>query len=321
MKYALRSSVCTALLLTGAGTSLAMAQNVPGEKWKITSTMQMGGMSMPGMNSEICKQPGDESVPIKTEDNCTVYDNKRVGNVQSFKMRCTGKDAMEGSAQFTYLGADHYQGKMQVTTQGETMNMNYEGRKIGACDGGEINLQAEKLMAKAEQQKAQADRQVAQNCHQIAADAQSPMVMRQLCTDPADVKTFCAAAQTHQKFQAMSKIERLSSGSSPDERPLTESGKLCNYSVEAKRTQLCSSAEAQGNFNFIATDCPAQVQALAAAQCAGRSYTAISDKYRDFCSDYATASAQAQSQPETAGGKAKGLLNKGKKALGGIFSN
>ena len=49
------------LLLTCAGTSLAMAQNIQGEKWKITSSVQMGGMSMPGMSSEICKQPGDDT--------------------------------------------------------------------------------------------------------------------------------------------------------------------------------------------------------------------------------------------------------------------
>ena len=309
------------LLLTCAGTSLAMAQNIQGEKWKITSSVQMGGMSMPGMSSEICKQPGDDSVPVKTDDNCSVYDINRVGNVQSFKMRCTGKDAMEGSGQFTYLGADRYQGKMQVTTQGETMNMSYEGQKLGKCDGAEINLQGKKMEAEAKRQMANAEKVQQEQCHNIAAEGTAPTMMTTLCKDPADVRTFCAAAQTHDKFRVMAEMERDSNGSTAS---LSEAAQLCAFSVDTKRVQLCGSAEQSDNFKFIVSQCPVQGQRLAAAQCAGRTYTSMNARYRDFCSSYASTSARNDADAAadaTPAGKAKGLLNKSKKALGGIFSN
>ncbi|HEY6641427.1 DUF3617 domain-containing protein [Povalibacter sp.] len=311
------NTLCKALLLTCAGTSLALAQgSVQGEKWKITSSMQMSGMSMPAMSSEICKQPGDDSVPVQTEKNCEVYDINRIGNVQSFKMRCTGKDKMDGSAQFTYLGADHYQGKMVINTQGETMTMNMEGRKIGGCDGGEINLKAREMQAQAQAQMAQGEKMMAETCRKFAAEGNNPYMMTTQCKDPADHKTFCAAAQTHDSFLNLSEMEKASNGSNaPGSRPLAETEQLCGFSATAKREQLCNTAEQSGKLKFLTSQCPTQAATLAAAQCAGRSYTSISDKYRDFCSSYAS------SQPESAGSKVKGIFGKGKKALGGLLGN
>lgn len=308
--------VQNALLLFCAGTSLALAQTPSGEKWKITSSMQMSGMSMPAMSSEICKQPGEDNVPVKQDKNCEVYDVSRTGNTQRFKMRCTGKDAMEGSGEFTYLGTDHYQGKMQVTTQGQSMTMNMEGQKIGACDGGEVNLQAKKMIAQAEAQQAASEKMMAEQCHKMAGEVTSPSIFRKQCTDPADIKVFCTASQTHDHFFQMSQVEKNATDNHEGSHPLTESGQLCGFSVEGVRAQLCSTAEANGKFKFLAGECPAQAAVLAQAQCAGRSYTSMNERYREFCSNYAT-----QAQAETPAGKAKGLFSKGKKALGGLFGN
>jgi hypothetical protein len=310
------NTLCKALLLTCAGTSLAYGA-VEGEKWKITSQMQMSGMSMPAMSNEICKQPGDDSVPVQTEKNCEVYDINRTGNVQSFKMRCTGKDKMEGSAQFTYLGADHYQGKMVVNTQGETMTMNMEGRKIGSCDGGEINLKAKEMQAQAQAQMAQSEKMMAESCRKTAAEGNNPFMMTSYCKDPEDRKTFCAAAQTHDNFLSLSEMEKASgSTKSLGSHPLSETETLCGFSAAAKREQLCNSAEQAGKLKFITSQCPGQAATLAATHCAGRSYTSISETYRDFCSSYANAQAEA-----TPTGKAKSLFGKGKKALGGLLGN
>jgi hypothetical protein len=319
-------NVCTLLLLTCAGTSLALAQgSVEGEKWKITSSMQMAGMSMPGMSSEICKQPGEDSAPIKTDDNCQIYDMKRSGNVQSFKMRCTGKDAVQGSAQFTYLGEDRYQGKMEMTSDGETMVMNYEGQKLGKCDGGEMNLQAKKMIAEGERQQAAAERQMKESCHNLAAKAEHPGFLS-MCTDPADKATFCTAVRRRENFLRLARQEednaRYGHNASPDARPLSESARICGFSVAQEREGMCQLADREGDLDFIATQCPTQAAGLAAAQCAGRRYTAIAERYRGFCSQYASnQERQAQQQPETAADKTKGLFNKGKKALGGIFNN
>ncbi len=307
------------LLLTCISTSLAYGA-VEGEKWKITSSMQMSGMTMPAMSNEICKQPGDDSVPVKQEKNCEVYDINRTGNVQSFKMRCTGKEAMEGSAEFTYLGPDHYKGKMLVNAQGESMTMNMEGRKIGSCDGGEINLKAKEMQAQAQQQMAQNEKMMAEACRKFAAEGNNPYMMTTQCKDPADRQTFCAAARTHDNFLSLSEMEKASAGSNaPGARPLAETEQLCGFSATAQREQLCNSAEQAGKVKFIVSQCPVQAQTLAAAQCAGRRYTAIAEQYRDFCASYA--SNEAQQAENTPAGKAKGLFGKGKKALGGLLGN
>lgn len=313
------------LLLTCAGASLAFAhgasaQTPTGEKWKITTSMQMSGMSMPGRSSEVCKQPGDDSVPIQTDKNCEVYDIARNGNVQSFKMRCTGKDAMEGSAELTYLGPDHYQGKMLVNAQGGTMTMAYEGQKLGSCDGGEVNLQAKKMVAQGQQQMAAHEKMMAEQCHKQAAEAPSPQVMQSMCKDPADIKVYCSAVKTHDKFRSFAESEQQAVANNAAQqgmRPLTESAQLCGFSADTERTRLCGTAEENGKLDFIASQCPVQGQALAGQHCAGRSYTSISDKYRGFCSAYAS----RQPEDTSAASKTKGLLNKSKKALGGLFSN
>lgn len=323
------------LLLTAcAATSLAVAQSTPGEKWKITSSMQMAGMSMPGQSSEICKEPGQDAAPIRTDDNCQIYDMKRSGNEQSFKMRCTGKDAAEGSARFTYLGPDHYQGKMEMTADGQTMVINYEGKKLaGVCDGREANLQAKKMIAEGERQQKMAEQQTAEYCRKEAAAASGPAFLT-MCKDPADKRTYCEAVRKPENFQRLSDQERkttryAANSNQPGARPLTESATACGFSAEKEREGLCQLADKNGNLDFIATECPTQAAGIAAAQCAGRRYTAIAERYRNFCSEFASAQGddgsqdqqQAQDQPQTPAEKTKGLFNKGKKALGGLFSN
>lgn len=344
-------NVCALLLLTCAGTSLALAQGIEGEKWKVTNTMQMGGMSMPGQTSTICKQPGAdaEEPPIRTDDSCQIYDLKRSGNVQSFKMRCTGENAAEGSAQLTYLSPDHYKGKMEITTEGQTMVMNYEGQKLGQCDGSEVNFVAKKIMADAERQQKLAEQQMAQQCRKLAAEANDPRFLLQ-CKDPADKRIYCEAVRKPENFRRLAQEERRrarvsSIANDPSNKPLSESARVCGFSLEQERESMCQLAEQKNDLSFIATECGAMAASIAAQQCAGRRYTAINARYRSFCSEYASnqdeqqrmSSGQAmgqseqmdpmepatqdQDQPQTTGEKAKGLFNKGKKALGGLFSN
>ena len=57
------------LLLGCVAASLALAQGAtPGEKWRVKTSMQMSGMSMPGQTMEICKPTDADSVPMKTDE-------------------------------------------------------------------------------------------------------------------------------------------------------------------------------------------------------------------------------------------------------------
>ncbi len=67
---------------------------------------------------------------------------------------------MEGLGAAHLPGPDHYKGKMEMTTGGETMVMNYEGQKLGQCDGTEVNFVAKKMMADAERQQKLAEQQM-----------------------------------------------------------------------------------------------------------------------------------------------------------------
>jgi uncharacterized protein DUF3617 len=304
----------TALLLTCAVAPLAFAAgDTPGEKWKVTSSVQMSGMSMPSNSTEICKQAGDDSVPVKTDKNCEVYDVARSGNTQSFKMRCTGKDAMEGAGQITYDGKDRYKGKMTVNAEGTTMTMSYEGQKLGACDGGETNLKAKEFQAQAEKMQAEGKKMQAESCHKMAAEASSPAIMKSQCNNAEDRKTFCSnVVSTHDRFQRLADMEKNSHSS---DKPLSESASYCGFSVDKERARLCTSAVSEEKLGFVSSQCPAEAEQLAKAQCAGRKYTAIADKYRGFCASYAS----NQPADDSATGKAKSLLDKSKKSLGGLF--
>ena len=240
-------------------------------------------------------------------------------------MRCTGKDAMEGSGEITFLGPDHYKGVMKMNAQGQQMTMNYEGQKLGACDGGELNVKAKKMIEQSQQQMAQMNKE---QCREAAKSASMPAMMAN-CKDPQDIKTYCGNFQTYKVFGSQSELQRMAvsqrQGMQMDSKPLDDSAKLCGLSADAVRGKLCSAAEGSGELDFLGKECVTQSAELAKAQCAGRRYTAISDKYRGFCATYAGVKMQsdddAPAQPETAKDKAKGLFGKGKKALGGLFGN
>lgn len=79
---------------------------------------------------------------------------------------------------------------------------------------------------------------------------------------------------------------------------------------------------------FLIQQCHAQAQSLAARECAGRSYTSVSDRYRNFCSSYATSGATSSApSPEPAAGHGAAsppktsLQGRAKKALTGLFGH
>jgi hypothetical protein len=175
----------------------------------------------------------------------------------------------------------------------------------------------QRLMADADQQLALSQNAMAEECRKMAAAADQPRVMKEYCKDPADRATFCAAVQTRDKFLRLADMEQKAAKMGHPDRQLTESATLCGFDREKVREQLCSIAETQEDLTFITSQCPMLGTALAQRHCAGRSYTSMSPKYRDFCASYAAANPQAQ----TPAGKAKGLFNMGKKALGGLLDN
>ncbi len=137
-------SITTAIAI--AATSLTVALPRPafaaseGEWWEMTTKMEMPGMpAMPADKPvKFCRVKGDEAKPVKSDDdkNCSITDVKNAGSTMTFKMKCTGKDAMTGSGEMTHTPTSFNQ-KIKMRSGGDDMSMVSTGKRIGgACKAG-----------------------------------------------------------------------------------------------------------------------------------------------------------------------------------------
>jgi hypothetical protein len=331
------SGLAVAGLLTAcmtAGTIAGAADAAPaGERWRVTTSMQMMGMQMPGQTMEICKEAGGDTPPIQMQKNCEMQNSKRSGNTLRFHMICTGKEAMEAEGESTILGPDHSRTVMHMKMAQGEMTMNSESQKLGPCTGAELNIQAkklgEKIKVEAAQAQAQAQQSLAKMCADAAQKAESPNLLQMQCKDPETLRTYCANFQTHEPFRKQAEYEaRMAKSGAPTSgataaqfQPLTTSAKMCGVDAAQLRNRLCANAEAQGHMAFIATQCPVLAKAIAARECAGRSYTSVSERYSAICASFASPGDDGQAPAGEPSKPKSDALSKGKKILGGLLGN
>lgn len=126
-------------------TLAAPAIAATGEWWEVTMKVDMpdmpAGMSgmMPAQISKICMLKGQEKEPVKSEEdkNCTISDIKQSSNTTTFKMKCTGKNALTGDAVLTHT-PNSFSQKMNMQSKEGNMTMVSNGKRIGgACKGDE----------------------------------------------------------------------------------------------------------------------------------------------------------------------------------------
>lgn len=127
---------CIGVALCWTTTAVAQGKD---DLWDVTTKMEMPGMpmAMPAQTHRICIAKGgkdDDYVPKR--ENCRMLESKRVGSKVTYRMACTGKDAMTISGETTY-GATSYEGRMVMTgaTQGQSFDMTqtYSGKRVGDC--------------------------------------------------------------------------------------------------------------------------------------------------------------------------------------------
>ncbi len=136
---------CLALLAASLPATDASASE-PGNMMKmhVTSRMQVPGVpfQMPPIthNQEVCvsaKKPDPRDMTKQNKD-CKVTDYKESGNTVSYRMACTGDVQMNGEGSYEMLDGGGVRGTLHFTgsSRGEsvTMDMNYEGERIGSCD-------------------------------------------------------------------------------------------------------------------------------------------------------------------------------------------
>jgi hypothetical protein len=289
------------VLASGSGAVLAAGQTVPGERWQHKMSMQMGGMNMAMPGTEVCAPVGQAAQELaKPDKNCTVSNAKQSGNRFTADVKCTGKDAMEGTIDMT-TGPDHMTGKMTVRSAAGEMTMVTDSRKLGACQaidtgamvakaeaqaqqGRQIAAQAEAQMCASDSFKLKGDPGKVGNAALLFLDAKGPCAGKPL---PAE---FCAAVQSRAGFASLGQMETAQPGT------LGRSLEACKLgsgkaAVDALRGKLLASAEADGDGGYLIANAPARARQLAKSECVlkGEMWAGRQSKWDSFCdSNFAT---------------------------------
>jgi hypothetical protein len=315
MKHNLRSLTLAALGTLAVAPvlfSTATAQApTPGERWRSTMSMEMKGMKMPGQTTEICTPKGMSQAPVPDDKECTVTNRRSSGKTESFDMAC---DGMTGTMEMTQESETRWSGKMTGKTEDGEMTMRMLSERLpGECDASEMER-------KFNQMKAQGDAAAAKQCLEAGKGAVSAFFVGKgaYCKDAASVKAYCSSARTSAGYNTLAREQRTGAQvykgaeGARFRTILADTGKLCSFSPETVRTQLCSVAQKKEEWTFFAEDCPELAKPLAQAQCAGRDFTTpVDPPYVAFCGAWSAGGASMG-----AGGAAGGVAAGGGAAGG-----
>lgn len=132
---------CVLALAGGAllwATPAAIAQGSD-DQYDVTIRMEIAGMpmGMPPMTQRLCVRKGaNDSDYVPQRENCRVSDAVRAGARLTFKMTCTGANAMSGTGDFVF-SATGYEGQLRLRgkMEGQEMDMTQHvaGRRTGGC--------------------------------------------------------------------------------------------------------------------------------------------------------------------------------------------
>lgn len=133
----IRAFAVLAIGIWFTGAVPGFAQTGPDNLWEVTSSMAMEGLRMPGMTVQVCAKAGQsDSLMPPMQGECQIADRKTVGNRTTFRVTCTGKDAMSGTGEMT-TGQGNYNGVMRLSGKmdGQTANITteYSGKLVGKC--------------------------------------------------------------------------------------------------------------------------------------------------------------------------------------------
>ena len=104
------------------------------ELWEMTTKMDMPGMPMPAITQTVCLRKGESYKPGKVphQKNCVMTDHKVIGDKTTWKMHCSGRDAMDGSGEVTRTEKT-MKGSMKLSSKDIQMTQTISGKRIGTC--------------------------------------------------------------------------------------------------------------------------------------------------------------------------------------------
>jgi len=294
-----------------------------GDLWEVTSQMSMegmpAGMAIPAQTRKVCtaREWSKPPVPPDEHSKCEMVDFKGSPTKSTWNLRCPGSPAMTGQGEITRSSPDAYTGWMKMSSPQGTMTMNLAGRRVGECDAVEAKKEREATIARVQAQAATYEKMAADAKQQVcmapieSMDLKSLNAQAAVCEGPSYKAKFCDRLKTYEAEKLLCDREK----SDPD-NGLTAAIKACEADGEALKKSLCAQAVTAEDLAVVGACCPAEAQALAAAHCAGRTYTSLAgDKYRTFCVTYAketldtgTGAAPPASTGQKAKKSLKGLL-------------
>lgn len=269
----------------------ALAQGGPDELWNMTTRMEMAGMPGQTFPSQACMKKGQAQPDKMSQDkNCKVTDVRTVGNKTSWKVVCSGRDAMSGTGEITRT-RDSMDGRirLQGKSGGETMDMTMvlSGKLAGGCNAGE---EQKKQQAQVKAMVAQGDAQMAQMCSESMDKYITQMFDGENAVCKAKKPEYCA--RVGKAAQGM----RTAAGYRNASKNVDwqQAGKACKVNMAAVRADACKNAVGGRDWPFVADTCPAEAKKIAAEHCAGRDYTAaMASEYKAVCARYARAASES----------------------------
>jgi len=255
----------------------------PDDLWDVTMKMDIVGMpmQMPAQSMKVCtkKERGSAGM-LPTDKNCTVSDVRNVGNKMTFRMACTGENAMTGSGEITQT-ADSYSGVMRAksTRKGEEMEMTqtYSGKRVGTCTD-----QSQQVVAAV---RKQGDDQLAKVCTD-SVSALSYLVFEQgQCGEYR--KQFCDKAMGVGR-EMREPAGHVAAMKAYNGHSLKGALAMCGADLGAITAVACGRGVETRNWSFVANgSCDSDVRAQGDMMCKGRSFTGMDRNVVPLCSRYA----------------------------------
>lgn len=274
-------SACLGALCAFLST-IASAQGKD-ELWDITMKMEMAGMpfAMPPQSNRVCIEKGNDAglVPKNDSGECTITDQKRIGNRFTFAVTCTGKDPMTGTGELVHA-PDSYEGRIQMKGKsgGESFDMTQtmSGKRVGNCTST-VRQDVAKAQAQAEQGKAMA-----------CAAAMKQYVWQQFEPGAACAgqrAEFCSAVTR----AGVAAAEPAAYVKARKETMLADAMGKCGKDFSAVTAAACGRGVDTRDWAFVGGGyCDDKVRAIGESQCKGRSFTGMDRGMAPLCSRYAS---------------------------------
>lgn len=293
------------IIMLGFFITCVAASAQQGETWRVRTTTEMQGMTLPAQTMEQCFPVGSGNTTEvammmlrQQNDDCQISNLRQSGNMVSADVKCAiGQNSLEGRMELEMFD-DTMRGTMTAKVAGSAMTTKFENTKLGKACVVPASAKVDRVTDDLETCQMSLDmmKEMGKQMGATGLALQASVFLYPLsgpgkrevdCKQHPSFKNFCSELQTLDGFSSMDNYAGMES--------LPASLEICGLGSEtALRAMILSQAEKEGRWNYLlrsgGDEYYSKLVALAKKECSGRSFTNIDDpKYRNLCSNYGTA--------------------------------